>query len=73
MLLASSRLTVTNDAEPVATIARAPQSGRVVGCPFVSRCPRALDRCRTDWPEVSSAGREHEYWCHNPIQTGQAA
>lgn len=74
MLLASSRLTINTaaPAEPVTAIARDPQSGRVIGCPFVARCPRALDQCLTVQPKAASAGREHDYWCHNPIQLGQA-
>jgi peptide/nickel transport system ATP-binding protein len=72
MLLASSRLTVTNDAEPVATITREQRTGPMIGCPFVSRCPRALDRCRTIRPEASSDAPQHDYWCHNPIPTGLA-
>ena len=30
-----------------------------VGCTFVARCPRSLDRCRTDTPILETDGRRH--------------
>ena len=37
------------------------------GCPFHPRCPRAMDRCRTEAPaprDIGPAGRPHQVACH---------
>ncbi|MCC7275867.1 MAG: ABC transporter ATP-binding protein [Alphaproteobacteria bacterium] len=36
------------------------------GCAFVDRCPRALERCRTDRPELAAMGHGHRASCWNP-------
>jgi oligopeptide/dipeptide ABC transporter ATP-binding protein len=38
-------------------------SRRPSGCPFHPRCPLALDRCKTEFPDLSSAG-ERTVFCH---------
>jgi oligopeptide/dipeptide ABC transporter ATP-binding protein len=39
---------------------------RKPGCPFVSRCTRALAACEAQFPEVSRDG-EHGFACWNPL------
>ena len=34
------------------------------GCHFNPRCPRAVDRCHTDDPELESLGPDHVAACH---------
>lgn len=34
------------------------------GCPFVSRCPKAIERCGRDIPELSKIGADHMVACH---------
>jgi peptide/nickel transport system ATP-binding protein len=34
------------------------------GCPFVSRCPQAIDKCLHDIPELSTIGADHTVACH---------
>jgi oligopeptide transport system ATP-binding protein len=37
------------------------------GCVFHTRCPIAIDECRTripEWRNVGTAGKEHWVWCH---------
>jgi oligopeptide/dipeptide ABC transporter ATP-binding protein len=37
------------------------------GCVFHTRCPIAIDECRTrrpDWRNVGTADKEHWVWCH---------
>ena len=34
------------------------------GCPFVERCAKAAERCRTQKPELRSAGGTHTVRCH---------
>ena len=36
------------------------------GCPFASRCARALPVCGRVRPGPAEAGPAHEFWCHNP-------
>lgn len=40
--------------------------GKLAGCPFVERCDRALEKCQTIRPEVSSASQTHVFSCWNP-------
>ena len=37
------------------------------GCAFAGRCPRVLDRCRTDAPELRTPGPGHRIACFNPL------
>lgn len=37
------------------------------GCLFAPRCVRASDRCRTEHPELGTAGPTHGVRCHHPI------
>jgi oligopeptide/dipeptide ABC transporter ATP-binding protein len=48
---------------------RAPDAAnpRSQGCPFASRCPRALPVCAERFPEPTTAAPDHRFWCHNPI------
>lgn len=41
--------------------------GKFAGCPFVERCDRALEKCQTTRPEVSSESRTHVFACWNPV------
>jgi len=41
------------------------------GCPFRSRCPRALDRCATEPPALTATGRGGLAACHNPVPAAQ--
>ena len=34
------------------------------GCKFQTRCPFAIDRCRSEEPKLAHAGEEHEVACH---------
>ncbi|MEH6452359.1 MAG: ABC transporter ATP-binding protein [Psychromonas sp.] len=35
------------------------------GCPFASRCPRALDKCSDSFPEVTQVAEDHFIRCFN--------
>ncbi len=37
------------------------------GCPFLSRCPRALDICRKEKPQLKEVSKGRKVACHNPI------
>jgi oligopeptide/dipeptide ABC transporter ATP-binding protein len=37
-----------------------------VGCTFARRCPRMLERCRTDTPPLDPVARDHVCACWNP-------
>jgi peptide/nickel transport system ATP-binding protein len=37
------------------------------GCAFAGRCPRVLDRCRTEAPELRTPGPGHRIACFNPL------
>jgi oligopeptide transport system ATP-binding protein len=42
------------------------------GCVFNTRCPIAIDECRTrkpDWRNVGTADKEHWVWCHR-VESG---
>ena len=41
---------------------------RPPGCEFHPRCPFALDPCRRIFPAYASAGEEHRFACHNPVE-----
>jgi len=41
-----------------------PNPGRLVGCPFASRCAFVLERCRTEMPPVRLVGDGHLAACH---------
>ena len=41
--------------------------GKFAGCPFVERCDRALEKCQTTRPEVSSESPTHVFACWNPV------
>ncbi len=43
------------------------------GCKFHTRCPFAVDRCRTEEPQLSHAGAEHEVACHRWREIGDGA
>lgn len=34
------------------------------GCKFQTRCPFAIDRCRTEEPRLEKSGKEHDVACH---------
>ena len=35
-------------------------------CPFLPRCQRATERCRKEWPELTSISENHMVRCFNP-------
>ena len=43
------------------------------GCPFVNRCDNVKDECMESFPDISKAGEEHEFRCHNPIPVSGAS
>jgi oligopeptide/dipeptide ABC transporter ATP-binding protein len=47
---------------PGSPSSRAPRTG----CPFVPRCERADDRCRSESPVLVELGRDHWTACHHP-------
>jgi oligopeptide/dipeptide ABC transporter ATP-binding protein len=36
------------------------------GCYFADRCPRVIERCRTETPVLTASGSEHDVACWNP-------
>jgi oligopeptide/dipeptide ABC transporter ATP-binding protein len=38
------------------------------GCRFHTRCPRVMDRCRTEDPPAADAGPGHRSWCFLPVE-----
>jgi peptide/nickel transport system ATP-binding protein len=45
-----------------------PPGTRPHGCFFEPRCPLAIDRCRTTYPEQSSLGLDHTVSCWRPAE-----
>jgi peptide/nickel transport system ATP-binding protein len=43
------------------------------GCHFHPRCPRAMDRCRVDYPEAIDVGEAHVVRCHLYTPSGGRA
>ena len=41
---------------------------RPQGCEFHTRCPFAQERCREEFPPLSSRGPEHVLTCHYPLE-----
>ncbi|MDJ0785029.1 MAG: ABC transporter ATP-binding protein [Desulfosarcinaceae bacterium] len=39
---------------------------RPQGCEFHTRCPRAIDVCRSRFPALRHAGPDHELYCYDP-------
>ncbi len=37
------------------------------GCHFHPRCYRAIEKCRENYPELSSHSLQHQFRCHNPL------
>lgn len=52
-------------AEPTRIVAAVPGQG----CPYAARCPRVLERCRTQRPERRAIGAGREVACHNPLDS----
>ncbi|TVP55667.1 MAG: ABC transporter ATP-binding protein [Halomonadaceae bacterium] len=44
-------------------------TGTITGCAFASRCPRAVDACKTDIPPTKQLGPGRTYVCHDPEST----
>ena len=44
-------------------------TGTIQGCAFASRCPRAVDTCRTVTPPDKTLGPGRAYVCHDPDAT----
>jgi oligopeptide/dipeptide ABC transporter ATP-binding protein len=42
------------------------------GCPFVPRCPAAVDECSREFPPAATAGDGHTVHCWNPIPVSEA-
>ncbi len=43
------------------------------GCPFANRCGNVKNECMESFPDVSTAGEDHEFRCHNPITESGAS
>ena len=43
------------------------------GCPFVSRCSAALEKCGREMPPVESSSEEHHFRCWNPVAASGTA
>ncbi len=48
-------------------------TGTIRGCAFASRCPRAVDACKTDLPPRKQLGPGRTYVCHDPDATRNQA
>nr|WP_297401440.1 ABC transporter ATP-binding protein [uncultured Marinobacter sp.] len=48
-------------------------TGTLQGCAFASRCPRAVDACRTEVPPGKPLGPGRVYVCHDPEATRNRA
>jgi oligopeptide/dipeptide ABC transporter ATP-binding protein len=70
-LVSSSRLVKTGGAPRAGIEDREYPVPPGAGCPFAPRCPRVQPQCPAVAPPRSSAGRDHEYWCHNPNGVGE--
>jgi oligopeptide/dipeptide ABC transporter ATP-binding protein len=44
-------------------------TARLTGCPFRSRCPRAVDRCAAEAPELREHASGHWAACHLPEES----
>ena len=44
-------------------------TGAIQGCAFASRCPRAVDTCRTQTPPSQEISPQRMYVCHDPQET----
>jgi len=40
------------------------------GCPFVTRCEHAIEKCRTENPQLTSVGEAHRIACWVDVKTG---
>jgi peptide/nickel transport system permease protein len=49
--------------QPLRTIAGAPPTSEVAGCPFAARCPLAVQRCREQHPPLTDAGDGRRVAC----------
>jgi oligopeptide/dipeptide ABC transporter ATP-binding protein len=54
-------------------VVRDGHDGDWVGCAFYRRCPRALDECRAQTPQLGDAVSRHRFRCHNPEPQAEAA
>ncbi len=54
---------------PVVVLTGDPPSPRQrpPGCPFSSRCPFVVDRCRTERPQLAATGDGRRIACHRPL------
>ncbi|HEX2297136.1 MAG TPA: ABC transporter ATP-binding protein, partial [Pseudonocardiaceae bacterium] len=43
------------------------------GCAFAPRCPRALDECRRQTPQLRETAQQRRLRCHNPHEPGSTA
>ena len=61
--------------EPLPTIPQAmdQQVPDPAMCPFVSRCPRAIEKCHAEFPvgEVVEGEPGHMVWCFNPVEVAR--
>jgi len=68
--VAAARATIAAAAEaPAADLPS--QLDPPLGCPFRSRCPRALERCAAEPPVLTSTGRGGLAACHNPVPAAE--
>jgi oligopeptide/dipeptide ABC transporter ATP-binding protein len=43
---------------------------RPKGCEFHTRCPRARDECKVNFPDPTKSAGNHSFNCHFPIEDG---
>ena len=64
----------TDRTVPLPVIGGTPPSPSEVGtgCAFAARCPRALDRCRSEDPALVATGDQRRVACWNPVPAAAA-
>jgi oligopeptide/dipeptide ABC transporter ATP-binding protein len=67
LLAAMPRLTAKGGKLPSIPGTVPPPGKRGIGCSFAERCPRALERCRKERPDLTAAGENHAAACWNPV------
>jgi oligopeptide/dipeptide ABC transporter ATP-binding protein len=70
LLGAIPRIDPEQRGKPLATIGSSTGHVGDNGCPFAGRCPKVLDRCRTEFPHERRVGGDpdHAVWCWNPVE-----
>lgn len=53
---------------PQGAFQAAADSVSFTGCPYTTRCERAIDECSINFPEKRANGKTGFYWCHAPLK-----